>query len=214
MGIPERETKDELKRRTNKKKKKKCLKRKEKGKENLTLSNSLPLSSSSFLNSIKKIFVILSYELCPLSQKTRKEFISDFAKKRYYYSKIVIDLLHRFLFSFPCFLWKSLVSFFSDKNGIYQKLSWQRKFLILSWISGQVYCTYCKYELGVIFFCASILVLIFTVGLDYREIEEGEMSAYSVFNKGCSRLLGTYNIEEWERLIRHNLPDEPIDEDE
>ncbi|EGR34481.1 SEC-C motif family protein, putative [Ichthyophthirius multifiliis] len=46
-----------------------------------------------------------------------------------------------------------------------------------------------KYKFGSIFVMISVIVLIFA-NLDHKERKKGELSAYSIFNDGCQRLLG------------------------
>ena len=157
-------------------------------------------SLSETIFSIKTMIQIWSYELCPLSLTTMKEFYEDGK----YYGRVAIGFLERLstvpslLFRFGKYLYQ----------GHWQNWSWTRRIFITVWFICQLACFWQKYQAGILFFTISLLILITTVGLDHGEIAEGSVSAYSVFNKGCQRLLGTYNVEEWERLIRHTPPAE------
>ena len=149
---------------------------------------------------IKIMIQIWAYELCPLSLTTMKEFYEDGK----YYGRVAIGFLERLstvpllLFRFGKYLYQ----------GHWQNWSWTRRIFITVWFICQLACFWQKYQAGILFFTISLLILITTVGLDHGEVAEGSISAYSVFNKGCQRLLGTYNVEEWERLIRHTPPAE------
>ena len=147
------------------------------------------------LSFLKTMIEIWSYELCPLSMTTMKEFYQNGKS----YSKVGIVFLERL--SYMPFLLFRLTKHLYQQH--WQHYSWKKRIFITSWCTCQIICFSQKYEAGILFFTISLLILITTVGLDHGEVEEGSISAYSVFNKGCERLLGTYNVEEWERLIRY-----------
>lgn len=65
---------------------------------------------------------------------------------------------------------------------------------ICFWLSGQI--LFIKLEFGFVYFMISCFILIF-LNLGVRK--EGEMSAYSVFNENCERLLGQITNEHFER---------------
>ncbi|CAM9676080.1 unnamed protein product [Pylaiella littoralis] len=70
------------------------------------------------------------------------------------------------------------------------------------------------HSLGAVYFIVSAMVGIF---VNLGEREEGEWSAYSVFNAGCRALLGTINAEQFEReIMRQNVaaPDRRDDDDD
>merc|ERR1712146_639926 len=120
---------------------------------------------------------IWSYELCPLSTNTMKEFYHSGK----YCSKFAIDLLKRL--SYAPFLVFRFTRYLYLEH--WTKFSFRKRILITCWFTCQLMCFWQKYEAGVLFFTISLLTLITTVGLDHSEVEEGSISAYSVFNKGC-----------------------------
>ena len=58
-------------------------------------------------------------------------------------------------------------------------------------------------NLASLYFMASCFLLMF---LNLGERRAGELSAYSVFNKGFAQLLGTMTAEQLEREMRHEAP--------
>ncbi|KHJ88174.1 hypothetical protein OESDEN_12035 [Oesophagostomum dentatum] len=66
----------------------------------------------------------------------------------------------------------------------------------LIYLLGQIYFIWVQF--GLVFFAAAILITI-CLGLGNRS--EGEMSAYSVFNPNCERLLGQMTAEHFERDV-------------
>lgn len=56
-------------------------------------------------------------------------------------------------------------------------------------------------EFGAIFFLASLLVFIF-INTTTRPKQSNEPSAYSVFNRNCERILGTFTAEQFEQQLR------------
>lgn len=62
------------------------------------------------------------------------------------------------------------------------------------WLTGQLLAA--KVEFGLVYFMLSLFVLMF-LNLGVRA--EGELSAYSVFNPNCQRLLGQITSEHFER---------------
>ncbi|XGW01191.1 hypothetical protein V3C99_013843 [Haemonchus contortus] len=67
---------------------------------------------------------------------------------------------------------------------------------ILFYLLGQIYFIWVQF--GLVFFTISILLAI-CLSLGTRH--EGEMSAYSVFNPNCERLLGQMTAEHFERDV-------------
>ena len=58
-------------------------------------------------------------------------------------------------------------------------------------------------EFGVVFFIVSLFYLIYaTMENNAQFRRKGELSAYSVFNKGQKRLAGTFDVEQFERELR------------
>ncbi|CAM9800101.1 unnamed protein product, partial [Discosporangium mesarthrocarpum] len=72
---------------------------------------------------------------------------------------------------------------------------------VSAWVGGWALFTW--FEFGVVYFIVSVMGAIFT---NLREREEGEWSAYSVFNAGCEALLGTLSADQFEREIMHRNP--------
>ncbi|CAM9879875.1 unnamed protein product [Scytosiphon promiscuus] len=67
-------------------------------------------------------------------------------------------------------------------------------------------------EFGAVYFIVSAMAMIF---MNLGDREEGEWSAYSVFNAGCRALLGTMNAEQFEReIMRQNVAAPPDREDQ
>jgi hypothetical protein len=66
------------------------------------------------------------------------------------------------------------------------------------------------WELGALYIMISIIIAIF---MNLGERKKGELSAYSVFNKGFYRLPGQLRPEDFEREIRHEF-NNMYDEDE
>uniref|UniRef100_A0A914CZ68 SAYSvFN domain-containing protein n=1 Tax=Acrobeloides nanus TaxID=290746 RepID=A0A914CZ68_9BILA len=62
------------------------------------------------------------------------------------------------------------------------------------WFTGQILMVHA--EFGIVYFVISLFILMF-LNLGVRK--EGEMSAYSVFNPDCERLLGQLTGEHFER---------------
>lgn len=89
-----------------------------------------------------------------------------------------------------------------------------KQYYILSiWALGWLLSSYV--EFASLYFILSLFYLIFS-NLGTRKA--GELSAYSVFNKGFGRLLGTLTAEQFDNEIRHNkdgdFDDEGPDVDE
>lgn len=53
-----------------------------------------------------------------------------------------------------------------------------------------------KYEMGTLYFMLSIAVAMF---VNFDDRKKHSMSAYSIFNKGCQRILGTMTAEQFEK---------------
>lgn len=66
----------------------------------------------------------------------------------------------------------------------------------LLYLVGQIYFVWVQF--GLVFFVASILL---AICLSLGNRAEGEMSAYSVFNPNCERLLGQMTAEHFERDV-------------
>eukprot|EP00903_Cladosiphon_okamuranus_P009386 g8950.t1 len=82
---------------------------------------------------------------------------------------------------------------------------------VLSWLCGWAFFIWL--EFGAVYFIISAMATIF---VNLGEREDGEWSAYSVFNAGCKALLGTINAEQFEReIMRQNVaaPDRHDDDD-
>lgn len=72
----------------------------------------------------------------------------------------------------------------------------------LIWISLLV--IFVRLEFGTIFFICSLFYWIF-VNLDNRSTNN-RLSAYSVFNRNCERIQGTFTAEDYDRQLRHGGP--------
>lgn len=70
--------------------------------------------------------------------------------------------------------------------------------IMICWIAG--YCTFLLVDFASLYIILSLFVAIF---LNLGERQAGEMSAYSVFNKGFVNLQGTLRGEDLDREIRH-----------
>lgn len=79
------------------------------------------------------------------------------------------------------------------------KISLMRYIFLAMWLTGFILCN--LHDCGSIWIILSLFLVIFR-NLGTRE--KGELSAYSVFNEGCQRLLGTMTSEQFEREIRHD----------
>lgn len=83
--------------------------------------------------------------------------------------------------------------------------AWIRSTTIESWLKFVLWvllfyiCAH--YEFGLVYFVLSLFYGIFTVGLGQRK--EGEMSAYSVFNKGVKSLPGQLKASQFEQELMH-----------
>uniref|UniRef100_A0AC34G1K7 SAYSvFN domain-containing protein n=1 Tax=Panagrolaimus sp. ES5 TaxID=591445 RepID=A0AC34G1K7_9BILA len=69
------------------------------------------------------------------------------------------------------------------------------------WLAGQVLAANAQF--GIVYFMFSAFLFLF---LNLGSRKEGELSAYSVFNPNCERLLGQMTAEQFERdmMIRRN----------
>ncbi|VDM99585.1 unnamed protein product [Thelazia callipaeda] len=65
---------------------------------------------------------------------------------------------------------------------------------IFSWFVAQIFFIYI--EFGLVFFIFSLFVILF---INMEKRKPGDLSAYSVFNPRCERLLGTMTAEHFER---------------
>ncbi|WKY11158.1 hypothetical protein Q1695_003032 [Nippostrongylus brasiliensis] len=66
----------------------------------------------------------------------------------------------------------------------------------LAYIAGQIFFAWAQF--GLVFFAVSLLMAIW---LSLGTRSEGEISAYSVFNPNCERLLGQMTAEHFERDV-------------
>uniref|UniRef100_A0AC35EZB3 SAYSvFN domain-containing protein n=1 Tax=Panagrolaimus sp. PS1159 TaxID=55785 RepID=A0AC35EZB3_9BILA len=69
------------------------------------------------------------------------------------------------------------------------------------WLAGQILAGHAQF--GIVYFIFSLFIFLF---LNLGSRKEGELSAYSVFNPNCERLLGSLTAEQFERdmMIRRN----------
>uniref|UniRef100_A0A914Y6G1 SAYSvFN domain-containing protein n=1 Tax=Panagrolaimus superbus TaxID=310955 RepID=A0A914Y6G1_9BILA len=69
------------------------------------------------------------------------------------------------------------------------------------WLAGQILAANAQF--GIVYFMFSAFLMLF---LNLGSRKEGELSAYSVFNPNCERLLGQITAEQFERdmMIRRN----------
>lgn len=67
------------------------------------------------------------------------------------------------------------------------------------WITGYIMSIWMKF--GSIYFIFTMIIGIF---LNLGVKQNGEASAYSVFNQGYERILGTMTADQFEREIRHD----------
>ncbi|CAM9553584.1 unnamed protein product [Ascophyllum nodosum] len=81
-----------------------------------------------------------------------------------------------------------------------------RALKIVAWLIGWAVFTWI--EFGAVYFIVSAIAMVF---INLGESDEGEWSAYSVFNAGCRALLGTMNAEQFEREIMHQNPGAPAE---
>lgn len=95
---------------------------------------------------------------------------------------------------FSLIMW--FLSFFQLKN--IPKVEWKTIALITTWSAG--YWAFLQWELGSLYIMISILVAMF---MNLGERRKGELSAYSVFNKGFRNLPGQLRGEDIDREIRH-----------
>lgn len=63
-------------------------------------------------------------------------------------------------------------------------------------------------EFATVFVLLSAIFALFAFGLGVGD--KGELSAYSVFNRGCQAMLGSLNAEQFEAELRHRRP-APVD---
>lgn len=108
-----------------------------------------------------------------------------------------VPLLRRF----TSLCWESIRSF-SPKTVAY----------FLTWLAGWG-CVTCFLRAGSIYFMLSAIGMMM-INLDERESHS--LSAYSIFNRGCRRILGTLTAEQFEkeRLGNYNFEDDDEGEEE
>jgi hypothetical protein len=133
-----------------------------------------------------KIFRILSAILYELQPMRRKDVVRLLRK----YSIIISELLKAFAELSQEFVQWSVSTFKTTK------LLWY--IYAIMWIGGFVWAAYVEFE--------KVFVIITLFGVIYMNLGEkrdGEISAYSVFNFGFKRLLGTLTAEQFENEIMH-----------
>lgn len=72
---------------------------------------------------------------------------------------------------------------------------------LLLWTIGWMIAIH--FQHGLLYFIISLLTFMMT---NLGERKEGELSAYSVFNRNFERLPGTLDAEQFDAELRHNLP--------
>lgn len=87
------------------------------------------------------------------------------------------------------FLW--YVSFYKYKSTRYIKENWKKLLFIIFWLVFGRLCY--VYHFGVVYSILTITLLIF-INLDYSG-KKGNVSAYSVFNKGYKSLPGEFQVD-------------------
>jgi len=136
----------------------------------------------------KRIAGVVAYELTPFSMPSGKEIQQTFNslnKQASCISKNILGLL-----------------LLVGRWACYKPL--KRVGFPLVWVGGLV-ASQALMDMGQLFVIVSLFALMM---MNLGERQEGEMSAYSVFNKGCQALLGQLTMDQFEREIRH-LDHEP-----
>jgi hypothetical protein len=70
---------------------------------------------------------------------------------------------------------------------------------ILAWLCG--FSLAVRFGWGAVFFCLSVLLLIWKSLADSRRKKQGAPSAYSVFNPNCEAIEGTLDAEQLQRQM-------------
>jgi len=128
---------------------------------------------------------ILMYELQPWRLDDFRNFCSRCQRESNCLIKFLIPMLNEFLIAA-----KSFILEIKMNTWLYIIL-WTGIFSIMH-----------RYEWGSLWVILSLFGAVF-LNLGTRKEGESELSAYSVFNKGCQRLLGTMTVEQFEREILH-----------
>mmetsp|Transcript_15787 Transcript_15787/g.23491 ORF Transcript_15787/g.23491 Transcript_15787/m.23491 type:complete len:202 (+) Transcript_15787:86-691(+) len=142
----------------------------------------------------KDIAKAVAYELRPFSIPSGMEF-------REYFKVVKMNLavLMRAAYSALKVVFNFMISF---HVVTYTKLF---VWLLFWWV-------FSKFDFGVIFFIMSCISAMFlNLGSEKRK---GELSAYSVFNKGCRSLIGTLRAEQFESEIMHRNVNAPLEDDD
>ncbi|KAJ0173522.1 hypothetical protein K1T71_010671 [Dendrolimus kikuchii] len=72
-------------------------------------------------------------------------------------------------------------------------------FFAIIWLAFFLY--FLKIQFGAVYFVITVLIGIY-LNTRTRPKQEGEVSAYNVFNENCKSIDGTINVEQFEREIR------------
>lgn len=110
--------------------------------------------------------------------------------------KFIFQLIHEYIIKNIVNL---IITFMKDPTTIAKYI--REYYSVAIWLI--VWYIFVIIEFGQLFFILSIFALIF---LNLGERRKGEMSAYSVFNKGFMKLLGTTTAEQFENEILHRNP--------
>lgn len=87
----------------------------------------------------------------------------------------------------------------SEEDDISPRILWlQRGLLTLTWLL--LFVAFVKIEFGAVYFTISLLVIIYWNTATSKR-KRGEVSAYSVFNKGCESIDGTLKPEHLEKSL-------------
>lgn len=79
-------------------------------------------------------------------------------------------------------------------------LKWLTIFLV--WVC--VYILFIYIQFGAVYFCISMLIFIYYNTRTGRK-SRGEVSAYSVFNRNCEQIDGTFTAEQFDKQIRSGM---------
>ena len=78
----------------------------------------------------------------------------------------------------------------------WRQCTWRRTLVLIGWIAT-LYYVHFALDGAVIFVILSGFLLVF-LNLDDVQYREGDISAYSVFNRGAQRMLGSLGAEQFE----------------
>ncbi|KAJ9585102.1 hypothetical protein L9F63_020558 [Diploptera punctata] len=98
----------------------------------------------------------------------------------------------------------SAPSYINDPELTTTKFNWLTiaNYILYSLLWATLYAIAIQMEFGAVFLIVSILYGIWS-NTRTRPKQEGEVSAYSVFNPNCEAIHGTLNAEQFEREIRY-----------